>query len=243
MSAEVIRRIDTTPSKTQLKAFATKIDAAVSEQKFIFLTTTFGILSNPNPNSQDQRDLALDLLRIVDLKKFKPTILKGSYLEAVASLKKNWNENSDPYGEIHMLLEGGKIIAPFVKNVEAITQTWAQIASKFQEKDAQYIMNAVEEIKKLALTQPLKPEPQAEIPLGKPEKIRVRHGGRKQNPQQAQLIETVKKMREIGMGNKEITRELNGKASYATVAGIASNLIRNGEIKRMKPGLKKKTNQ
>lgn len=235
-----------------------RIDDLNPQEKVIFLEQTFAILSDPNPRSQDQRDVALDLLRIIDLKNIDPEKLKKSYLKAASNLKKNLNIDSDPYGEIHALLEAGKIIVPFIENSRNITQEWNRVAKAFTGLDRQKILDDIKEIRQLMPSKFLELDSNVKILLneglrdqdiatelgveildiqrstsrlrGKGIKLGSfnRPKGRMQTEQQKQLFEAVKNLRNKGMGNLEIAKEL--ETPISTIVDIARKLIRKGEI-------------
>lgn len=146
---ELVKRLAVGGNKDTLTEKATQINSFDPQEKVLFLEKTFAILSDSNPRSQDRRDAALNLLRVMDLTSVDPEGLKDSYLKAVRNLRENLNLDSDPYGEIHALLEAGKIIAPFIKNSKGIAQAWNPVANAFTRDDCQEILDDIEEIKQL----------------------------------------------------------------------------------------------
>lgn len=245
-------------NKPFLEGEKRKIDNFGPQEKVIFLEQTFAILSDPNPRSQDKRDVALDLLRIIDLKSINPEKLKKSYLKAASNLKKNLNIDSDPWGEIHALLTAGKIIVPSIEDSRGITLTWKQIAIAFTGTDRQKILDDIKEIRQLM---PSKfPELDSNVKILLKEGLRdqdiatqlgvkildihrstsrlrnkgIRLGsfnrkkGKRQTEQQKQLFEAVKNLRNKGMGNLEIASVLG--TPQEKIKSITRELILKGEI-------------
>ena len=128
-----------------------QINSLDQQEKIIFLEKTFAILSDsdPNPNQQNQRDAALDLLRSMNLAGVNKEGLTKAYVEAVSNLREGLNQDSDPYGEIDALLEAGKTIAPFIKKRGPITQSWNRVANTFTGADHDKILDDIEEIRQL----------------------------------------------------------------------------------------------
>lgn len=146
---ELVKRLVGGRNKHILTEKAAQINAFDPQEKVIFLEKTFAILSNPDPLSQNQRDAGLDLLNVTDLADVDREKLKKSYLKAVYNLHKDLNRDSDPYGEIHALLEAGKIIAPFLENSRGVAISWNRVAKAFTGDDCQKILDDIKEIRLL----------------------------------------------------------------------------------------------
>lgn len=140
-------------TRRKLSETKEQINSLTPQEKVIFLEKIFAILSNPDPTSQsqDRRDAVLDMLLVMDLTSINQEELKKTYVKAVFNLREGLNKDSDPYGEIHMLLEAGKTIAPFIGRRQGmgIATSWALIAKTFTGDDRQKILNDIEGIKKL----------------------------------------------------------------------------------------------
>lgn len=246
-----------------------QINAFDPQEKVLFLEKIFAILSDPNPDSQNQREAALELLNVVDLKSINPKDLSKSYTKAVYDLWEDLNQDSDPYGEIHALLEAGKIIAPFIENGKAISRAWNPVAEAFVGDVRQKILDDIEKIRQLIPTTISEFDIKVRmyiikerlrnleiaVKLGVTElEVRLAAGrlrrkgllksfprprGRMQTEQQKQLVEEVRDYRNKGTNNLAIAEALG--ITQEKVGGIAHILIGRGEIPRIKnSGPKKK---
>lgn len=253
------------PGKTSiLEEAKQQINSRDLQEKVIFLGKIFVILSDPDTQSQNQRDAALDLLRVTDLTDVDPEKLKKTYAKAVSSLRENLTQDSDPYGEIHMLLEAGKTIAPFIANRQGIMQSWNHVAKAFTGDDRQKILDDIEEVRQLIPNRFSELDTNVEILINQglrnqdiATKLHVtlteirgsvrrlnkrgvrfsRETGRIRTKQREQLFKDVKDLRMKGMSNLEIAKRLT--IPRETINNIASELLRKGEIPSIYTNLEK----
>lgn len=255
-------------NKTVLEKAKQQINSLDPQEKVLFLEKTFAILSDPNPEYQNERDAALDILRVIDLTSLDRKKLEKTYVKAVSNLREDLNQDSDLYGEIDALLEAGKIIAPFIENSRAITQVWKHVAKVFTGDDHQKILDDIKEIKQLIpktlsefdikvatlIKERLRnQEIAAKLSVtileikqsvsrlsNKGVKLKSFHRarGKMQTEQDKQLFEEVKGLRREGMGNLEISYKLT--MPLQRIDNITHTLIARGEISRIKKSGPKK---
>lgn len=236
-----------------------QINSLNQQEKVLFLKGTFAILSDPNPEHQNDRDAALGLLNIMDLKSINPKELTKTYIEAVSNLREDLNKDSDLYGEIHALLEAGKIIVPFIESSVGTTQAWNRVAKAFTGDDRQKILDDIKEIRQLIpktlsefdtkvtmfigrgfSNQDIAIELKVTTPeikrsaqrLGKRNMKPFRKRGTIQSQESKRLFAAVKDLRNKGMGNLEIANKLT--IPHTKIEHIAKRLIAKGEIPRIK---------
>lgn len=249
-------------NKDFLEGKKEQIDHLDPQEKIIFLEKIFAILSDPDPLSVDQRDAGLELLSSMDLESVNRKKLEEVYRQAIKDLRENLSEDSDPYGEIHMLLEAGKIIAPFIEKNLGIIQSWRNVAKYFTGDNSQKISNDMAEIKQLIATprkifsefdanvkidvknglsdQAIAAKHGEDLKEVKKAIVRLRDKGMKSNRQegskpteeQKKLHENVKNLRNDHWGNLAIAKKL--KEPYKTIVGITRKLIEEKEIRKIK---------
>lgn len=112
-----------------------------------FVRTLFQGLGREDKTwTADTRDIALDLLELVDLGKVRHPALLGEYSAAIATQGKD----SDLDGTVDSLLEAGRRIAMYLPPGEETRQkvktAWYSIAEGFEEKEKRAVINKADAI-------------------------------------------------------------------------------------------------
>lgn len=231
------------------------MDSFDPQEKLSFFRSTLNVLSDGKSWNQDQRDVALELLKLLDLQKIEGKEIKEYYLISVDAL----SLDADPYGEIDALLTAGKIVAPFIPYSAAtngkIDRAWAIVILRCPEDDRQKILDDVAQIKELIpsqdsvfdqqvqtlaqnhqpdneIAQALKADPDEvarAIDRLKKRGVRIpRRYGAKYKKDFPELLERVKTLREQNMPNLQIRSTLDIPDSALSLC--IKILIERGEI-------------
>lgn len=238
-----------------------------SLEKTSLVIGIFTILSklDPGGEKQHQRTAGLDVLSLVDLTSLttqESNSIAMHYVETVSQM----DADHDPLGEIDAFLEAGKIIAPFISNFRLyLSRRWRTVASRFTGDEREHILNKREEIKQRMPSRPNEFDQQVEglakqgafnkdiakmlqtTPievnraihrLYKKDISLSRPKGRQLNEQEQQDYLRVKELRNTGIGNTEIARQLNLPTSRLNY--MVRVLSQKGEIELLKRGRRKK---
>lgn len=152
--AELVKKPNPAVFQEKVAEAASEIEILSLSQSGQLVEGIFNLLAKEVSLSTDQRDTALELLKLVDLRKLDKQQIASTYLKAVRDL----GDEAEVLGSITALLEAGKIIAPFLLSGqgtgEALESAWDKVARRYEKQpnasnpnsDYMYIINGKAEI-------------------------------------------------------------------------------------------------